>query len=72
VFGLYREDSGVKRAHMRKRVQVSLKMTTAILYRIALFWTDVSENVSFSSTGVLRSIGFHSCITVETLYSASP
>jgi hypothetical protein len=34
---------------------------------VALARTDVLENVSSPSSGVLRLIDFHDCITVETL-----
>jgi hypothetical protein len=37
------------------------------LYRVALVRTDISENVSFPSSGFLRGIGFHSYVTVELL-----
>jgi hypothetical protein len=42
-------------------------MSSAALYCVALFQTDVLENVQSPSSGVLMLIGFHSCITVETL-----
>jgi hypothetical protein len=39
-----------------------LKMSSGIMYCVTLFRTDVSENMLSSSSGVLRSIGLHSCI----------
>jgi hypothetical protein len=41
-------------------------VSSRALYRVALFGTDVSENVLYLSSVVLRLIGLHSCITVET------
>jgi hypothetical protein len=38
-----------------------------ILYRVALFRTDVSVNELSPPSGVLRLIRFHSCITAVTL-----
>jgi hypothetical protein len=43
-----------------------VEMSSGTLFRVALFGTDVSENVSSTSTGVVRLIGFHGCLTVET------
>jgi hypothetical protein len=37
-------------------------MSSGTLYRVALVKTDVSENVSPPSSGLLRVIGFHSCV----------
>jgi hypothetical protein len=37
------------------------------LYRVTVAGTDVSENISLPSSGSLKVIGFHSCITVESL-----
>jgi hypothetical protein len=34
---------------------------------VALVKTDFSENMSPSSSGFFRVIGFHTCITVESL-----
>jgi hypothetical protein len=40
-----------------------LKMLSRILYHVALVRTDVLS----PSSGFLRMIGFHSCVTMETL-----
>jgi hypothetical protein len=37
-------------------------MPSGTLYCVAVFRTDVSENVSSQSSGFLRLIGFHSCV----------
>jgi hypothetical protein len=42
-------------------------MSSGTLCRVALFRTNVSGNVLSPSSGVHGLIGFHSCITVETL-----
>jgi hypothetical protein len=44
-----------------------LEVSSGTLYDVALFRGDVSENLSPSSAAVLRLIGFHGYITVETL-----
>jgi hypothetical protein len=46
---------------------IQLEMLSGTLYRVALVPTDVSENISPLSSGILRVIGFHSCVMVETL-----
>jgi hypothetical protein len=43
-------------------------MSSGTLYCVALFRTDVSENVLYPSSGVLRLNGFHIYITLETLF----
>jgi hypothetical protein len=42
-------------------------MSSETLCHVALVRTDFSENVLFPSSGILRLIGFHSCIAMETL-----
>jgi hypothetical protein len=42
------------------------------LYRVALVRSDVSENVSSSSSVFLMVIRFHSCVTVESLLLSIP
>jgi hypothetical protein len=42
-------------------------MSSRVLYRVALFRTDVSENALSPSEGVLMLTGYHSCVTVGTL-----
>jgi hypothetical protein len=42
-------------------------MFSETLHLVALFRTDVSENVLSPSSEVLRLMRFHRCITVETL-----
>jgi hypothetical protein len=44
---------------------------SSTLYRVA-FRTAVSDNVLSQSSGFLRLIVFHSCITVETLLLWKP
>jgi hypothetical protein len=47
-------------------------MPSGTLYCLALVRTDVSENILPPSSGFLTVIGFHSCVTVESLlYSLS-
>jgi hypothetical protein len=43
-------------------------MPSGAMYRVALGKTDVSENMSPLSSGFLVVKGFHSCVTVETLF----
>jgi hypothetical protein len=44
-----------------------LKDVFSEFYRVALVRTDVSENITPPSSGFLRVLGLHSCVTVETL-----
>jgi hypothetical protein len=43
-------------------------MSSETLYPVALARTDVSENLLSPSSRFLKLIGFHSCITMETLF----
>jgi hypothetical protein len=38
-----------------------------VIHRIALFWLNVSEKELPPSSGVVVLLGFHTCITAETL-----
>jgi hypothetical protein len=40
--------------------------------RLAVVRTDVSEIISLPSSGFIRVIGFHSCVTVESLLISLP
>jgi hypothetical protein len=42
-------------------------MSSGTLCRVAVIRTDVSGNVSRPYAGFFRVIGFHSCVTVESL-----
>jgi hypothetical protein len=44
-----------------------LKMSSGTLYHVALFQTEISENVSSPASGVLRLIGFHSFHSASTV-----
>jgi hypothetical protein len=44
-----------------------LKMLSGTLYSVALVRTDVSDNISPPSSGLLWVIEFHNCLTVESL-----
>jgi hypothetical protein len=44
-----------------------VQMPFDTLYSVAQVRTDVSENISSPSSGFLRVIGSHSCVTVESL-----
>jgi hypothetical protein len=46
---------------------VSIIDVSGALQHVALFRTEVLENIPSLSSGVLRLIGYHSYITVETL-----
>jgi hypothetical protein len=39
---------------------------------VALVRTDISEDISSPSLGFLSVIGFHSCVTVETITLKNP
>jgi hypothetical protein len=43
-------------------------MPSGTLYHIALGGTDILENISPPSSRFLRVIGFHICITMQTLF----
>jgi hypothetical protein len=42
-------------------------MASGMLCRVALVRADVSETASSSSSGFLRVVRFHSCVTMESL-----
>jgi hypothetical protein len=42
-------------------------MSSGVVYRVALFQTDISENMLSPSSEVLMLVGFDSCATMETL-----
>jgi hypothetical protein len=42
-------------------------MPSRTLYRVAIVRADVSEDISSTSSGFLRVIGLHSCVTVKLL-----
>jgi hypothetical protein len=71
----YRRLLGVCTVYGRKTLsclmlsrQYQLNMSSRTLYHVALVRTDVSENVSCTSSGFLRVIGFCKFITVKTLF----
>jgi hypothetical protein len=58
----------IHRGHIQEMAYSSnvTEMSSGTLYRVALVETDVSENLSSPSSGFLKQIGFHNCITVGT------
>jgi hypothetical protein len=47
-------------------------MSSCTWYRVALAWTDVSENVLSPSSGFFKTDNFHRCVTVKTLLLSLP